>query len=399
MRILLFKLTLVASLALICGVPGIAQQTSYKQPELVEALRRGDAQQIASPDPKTWIGAVHDNSIVGSFPAAASEDQQETVARLFFRAAYVMAFAERYAGTCPLARTMPMAEIKSNLDRMRDWAARGPTARTIDRFADLAPEQIGQLRLSRFILDGTDDAATFQRLVPCDSVVASLASRALVDLLSSADTPPAVRPAPVGLNTGMLQGGRYFAHRQLTYYVATGKEGEGVMYVPGPADEIPGVLIGWETDIVKALQASQADGKKLVVFFNMNSCPWCDALASEILRHAGLNAQAGQFRAVMASVEIDPPNLAYSLHQKIGLDVFPVISILSFEKDGTLNELKRYSGYFTGQDLAKRLSEFLGNTPQIDEAAFDRTWAGRPLKPDYCWKIDTFLLCMDRLSR
>ncbi|WP_438275455.1 thioredoxin family protein [Nitrobacter sp.] len=370
MQSLPFRLVLATALSLIFCVSGIAQQASYKQPALIEALRRGDAGQLALPDPERWIGAVRDNSAKATASPEEEEEREHSnvAAKLIFRAAYVMAFAERFAGTCPLARRLPTAEIKKSLKQIRDWTAPSVSAATTTQGADLTVEQEGQLRLNRFILDGADDAATFQRLVPCDSVVTGLVSRALVDLLSSPQPAPAIRPKRVEL-------------------------------MPDPTDEIPGVLIGWETDIIKALKASQADGKRLLVFFRTASCPWCDALAREFVNNADLNANAGQFRAVIAAVEADPPNVAYGLHQKIGLDVFPVISILTLDKDGTLDEHKRYSGYFPGPDLAKRLSTFLGNKPQTDKAAFDKIRSESPRKPAYCWKIETFSLCMARLNQ
>lgn len=199
MQTLPFKLAFAASLTFIFGASGIAQQTSYTQPKLIAALSRGDAEQLALPAPKDWISAVYDNSKKGTALLEEEEELEAAVAaKLVYRAVYVMAFAERFAGTCRLAKGLPTAEIKSSLDQIRDWTAPSVSTATTTRGAGLTSDQEAQVRLNRFILDGAEDATTFQRLVPCDSVVSGLASLALVDLLSSPSRRPPFYPSALG---------------------------------------------------------------------------------------------------------------------------------------------------------------------------------------------------------
>jgi thioredoxin-related protein len=123
------------------------------------------------------------------------------------------------------------------------------------------------------------------------------------------------------------------------------------IYLPRPAETVPGIRIGWYiNDIKGAFQAAQSQNKLLVIVFREDRCGWCDLQLAHVFRCEAFNELAGRalFAIVSPSVDHDGAVLMNSLL----IDSFPAMTVFDI-KGRDIDERDRYIGYFP---LSKILS-------------------------------------------
>jgi hypothetical protein len=129
------------------------------------------------------------------------------------------------------------------------------------------------------------------------------------------------------------------------------------IYLPRPAETVPGIRIGWYiNDIKGAFQAAQSQNKLLVIVFREDRCGWCDLQLAHVFRCEAFNELAGRalFAIVSPSVDHDGAVLMNSLL----IDSFPAMTVFDI-KGRDIDERDRYIGYFPLSKILSALKKTL----------------------------------------
>lgn len=150
---------------------------------------------------------------------------------------------------------------------------------------------------------------------------------------------------------------------------------EWMAALPAPADEVPGVRLGWYLNSsVGAFESAINQNKPLVVVIGERSCDECVRLATA-LRCAAVERLAGEavFAYGLPSRDLSTVAIAGSLK----IDSFPTITILEPESR-MLIERARISGFFDATALGNHLEEILW---RVKPRAYADFVPGAPASP------------------
>ena len=129
------------------------------------------------------------------------------------------------------------------------------------------------------------------------------------------------------------------------------------IYLPRPAETVPGIRIGWFiNDFTGAAQSAQSQKEMLVVVFREDNCGWCALQLAHVLRCEAFNELAG--RAVF---DIETPSFHLEggeLARGLSIDSYPAISVIAI-KGGNMEERYRLIGFNSVSKLLPELKKAL----------------------------------------
>jgi len=136
---------------------------------------------------------------------------------------------------------------------------------------------------------------------------------------------------------------------------AEGRHVEDTLY--GVDEGILGLRIGWHFDTIEAYEASVDKSLPLFLVLHNSLCKWCWEMVDKSLTCPSLNRFAG--RAVFAIADTAADAAADSVADSLGITRVPAVTLLASQADG-LQELGRFHGFMTGDELVGYLTEIFG---------------------------------------